>query len=61
MSMKFDEVFITFRGDEDQTNMPYQNAVLLDNGWLKVDVPLEEGGTMEEFYSPHEIRRFYEP
>lgn len=61
MAIKFDEVFITFRGDEEQTHEPFINAVLMDNGWLKVDVPLDDGTTIQEFYSPHEIKSFYEP
>ena len=61
MALKFDEVFITFRGDEEQTMQPYQNAILMDNGWLRVEVPMDDGTSIEEFYSPHEIKSFYEP
>lgn len=60
MAIQFSEVFITFRGDDEQTATPYPHAVLMDNGWLKVDVPLEGGDTVEEYYSPHEIKSFYE-
>ncbi|WP_137288840.1 hypothetical protein [Natronorubrum halophilum] len=60
MPKLFEEVFITFRGEEQQSRTPYPKAWLFDNGWLRVEVPLEDGGTIMEYYSPCEIKSFYE-
>lgn len=59
MSEHFDEIHVSFSGEESDVNS-YEGE-LLDNGWLKLYVPVEDHGTVEEYHSPCEVENFYVP
>jgi hypothetical protein len=60
MAKSFEEVTVELAADGEAT-YDFENAILMDNGWLKVDVPLDNGDVTEEYYPPHAVRRFYVP
>ena len=62
MVVHFEEAMIRFTdSDEGGFQEPYNNVVILANGWVKADVRLKGGGVTETYYSPNQVEEIYEP
>lgn len=47
--------------DPDGSQAEYENVELLDNGWVKADVPMDSGGSTTTYFSPSAFDRVYKP